>query len=529
MTPLDPRRTSLRLVLSVASLVLAASIVACGSDSPGESEASGGAVTGGATTGGGGSPGAGGAMGGAAGSTASQGGAVSGGSATGGRATGGEGPASGGGSGGAPPTGGSGGIGGSNPSGGTGGAGPTGGVGGSEPGGGAGGNDPTGGAGGGGPTGGVGGDPSGGSGGEAPSGGAGGALTGGAGTGGSGEGGVVSGGPRWLGRVDASDPDAVRFAWQGAGVIATVSGSDIAVSLRTEGTDTVFFQPVIDGVQAERFEVRSGGDRTVTLATGLPASDHVVELLRDTEGMYGVSTFLGFTSGTVLGAPAPSGRLVEVVGDSISAGYGNLGSEPHPNWVANPACHWTAENSSYYLTYAAIAGRALDAEVSTLARSGWGICRDADGDPSGVLPAVYDNAVGTDDATPWGFEPAASAVVINLGTNDMAPGDPGDAYGTALLAFLEEVRSQYPGAWIVLAAGSMLGDAERGTILGYLVSVRDARAAGGDERVSVLDLGAQDMGADGSVPTGCDWHPNVADHERMAVLLEAELRDRLGW
>lgn len=518
----------LRLVLSLATVVLAASIVACGSDSPGESTESGGAASGGATTGGGGSPGAGGATGGAAGSTASQGGAVSGGSATGGatggRATGGDGPATGGASGGAPPTdGGSGGAvptGGSGPSGGTGGVGPTGGVGGSEPSGGAGGDDPTGGSGG---------DPSGGSGGDGPSGGAGGALTGGAGSGGSGEGGVVPGGPRWLGRVDASDPDAVRFAWQGAGVIATVSGSEIAVTLRTEGTDTVFFQPVIDGVEAERFEVRSGGDETVTLATALPATDHVVELLRDTEGMYGVSTFLGFTSGTVIGAPAPSGRLVEVVGDSISAGYGNLGSEPHPNWVATPACHWTAENSSYYLTYAAIAGRALDAEVSTLARSGWGICRDADGDPSGVLPAVYDHAVGTDDAAPWGFVPEASAVVINLGTNDMAPGDPGDAYGTALLAFLEEVRSRYPGAWIVLAAGSMLGDAERGVILGYLASVRDARAAGGDERVSVLDLGAQDMGADGSVPTGCDWHPNVADHERMAALLEAELRDRLGW
>jgi len=451
---------------------------------------------------------------------------VSGGSATGGRATGGGGPATGGASGGAVPTGGIGGSGGSGPSGG-GGAGTTGGVGGSEPSGGAGGDDLTGGAGGDDPTGGSGGEPSGGSGGDAPSGGAGGAQIGG--SGGGGEGGAVPGGPRWLGRVDASDPDAVRFAWQGAGVIATVSGSEIAVTLRTEGTDTVFFQPVIDGVQTNRFEVRSGGDETVTLATALPAGDHVVELLRDTEGMYGVSTFLGFASGTVVGAPAPSGRLVEVVGDSISAGYGNLGSEPHPGWVATPACHWTAENSSYYLTYAAIAGRALDAEVSTIARSGWGICRDADGNPSGVLPAVYGNAVGTDDATPWGFEPEASAVVINLGTNDMAQGDPGDAYGTALLAFLEEVRSQYPGAWIVLAAGSMLGDAERGTILGYLESARDTRAAGGDERVSVLDLGAQDLGADGSVPTGCDWHPNVADHARMAALLEAELRDRLDW
>ena len=47
-------------------------------------------------------------------------------------------------------------------------------------------------------------------------------------------------GPRWVGRVDASNPDAVRFAWDGAGVVAIVAGSTIATKLRTEGTNTVY-------------------------------------------------------------------------------------------------------------------------------------------------------------------------------------------------------------------------------------------------------------------------------------------------
>ena len=41
--------------------------------------------------------------------------------------------------------------------------------------------------------------------------------------------------------------------------------------------------------------------------------------------------------------------------------YGNLGVEPHPDWVANPACHWTAENSSWFRTYAAAATNPVDA------------------------------------------------------------------------------------------------------------------------------------------------------------------------
>jgi hypothetical protein len=364
----------------------------------------------------------------------------------------------------------------------------------------------------------------------------GGGTTGGANSGGTSSGGAATGGtgtvlgaPRWLGRVDASDPAAVRFAWQGAGVVAIVEGSEIAVQLRTEGTDIIYFQPLIDGVEADRFGVESGGDRTVTLATGLAATEHVVELVRDTEGMYGESTFLGFSAGTVVGAPAGNGRLIEVVGDSISAGYGNLGVEPHPDWVANPACHWTAENSSFYQTYAAIAGRALDAEVSTIARSGWGMVRDLDGNGSGVLSAVYDHAVGTDDDTPWDFGPMASAVVINLGTNDVAQGDPGTPYEEAYLDFLAEVRSHYADAWIFLAIGSMLSGTERDTILGHLESVLDQRTTTGDDRVSILDLGVQELGSDGSVPTGCDWHPNVADHERMGAILVDELRTRVEW
>lgn len=356
-----------------------------------------------------------------------------------------------------------------------------------------------------------------------------GGTTGAGGTGSGGTSAFITGGPRWVGRVDATDANAVRFAWQGAGLVATVNGSSIAVKLRTDGTSTVYFQPVIDGKMATRFKVDTGADQTVTLASGLAATDHVVELYRDTEGMYGLSTFLGFTSGTVKGAPGPSGRSIEVVGDSISAGYGNLGSEPHPNGVASPACHWTADNSTWYQTYAAIAGHALNAEVSTIARSGWGMYRDAAGNTSGVLSSIYANALGTNSNVVWGFVPKASVVVINLGTNDWGPGDPGTPYETAYKSFIATVRSHYPDAWIFLTIGSMTGEPGLSQVKAHLANVVAAGAATGDQKLASFDLGVQNMGADGSVPTGCDWHPNVADHQRMAGILQQQLSAKLGW
>lgn len=347
-------------------------------------------------------------------------------------------------------------------------------------------------------------------------------------TGGTGGADDLDGSPRWLGRVDASDPEAVRFAWQGAGLIATVSGSMIAVELRTEGTPVVYFQPVIDGEPGERFGVTD--TQEVILAEGLSEGPHQVELYRETEGRYGVSTFLGFSAGEVLGAPADPGRLIEVVGDSISAGYGNLGEEPHPNWVADPACHYTAENSSWYATYAAQAGRALGAEVSTVAVSGWGMSRELGGGAEGVLSSVYENALGTADPTPYAFERKADAVVINLGTNDWGEGDPGEAYELAYFDFIATVRTQYPSAWIVLTIGSMTGEPELTEVKTRLSNVvSSVQEATGDEKLLTFDLGTQNLGADGSIPSGCDWHPNVADHERMAGILESQLSAALGW
>jgi hypothetical protein len=338
----------------------------------------------------------------------------------------------------------------------------------------------------------------------------------------------TSPGVRWLGRVDTRDSQNPRFSWQGAGVIATVHGSAIAVKLRTEGTDSVFFQPVVDGKPTPRIEVKSGADRDVTLATGLADSDHEVALYRETEGQFGVSTFLGFTRGTLQAAPRSNGRLIEVIGDSISAGQGILGSETHPNGVASP-CDGGASNSSWFATYASLAGHALHAEVSTIARSGWGMYRDGTGDTQGVLSSLYDNTLGSSDTPKWTFDRQPAVVVINLGTNDWNVGDPGPAFESAARDFIQRIRSHYPSAWIFLAIGSKLWGSQFDEANARLRSVAAERAAAGDSKVISFDLGIQNLGADSMIPTGCAWHPSAAEHRRMASILRKQLATKLGW
>jgi hypothetical protein len=339
---------------------------------------------------------------------------------------------------------------------------------------------------------------------------------------------VTAAGVRWVGRVDASDTAVPAFTWSGTGFVASVSGSSIAVKLGTKGSsDAVFFQPVIDGVPGQRFSV-STPEQIVSLGTGLAGGEHVVELYRESEGKFADSQFRGFSEGTLGTPPAAPGRLLEIVGDSISAGFGNLGSEEHPNYGPDPdgGCEFSTETQSAYLTYGAMAARQVGADASIVALSGWGAYRDNTNSKFGTLSKVYENTLGVRSMPLWTFGQQADAVVINLGTNDFSAGDPGQAeFEGAYTALLRTIRAKYPDAFIFCMIGPLLYGSGLSSATSYITAVVAAENAAGDARVKLLNFGQQNS----SLGTGCSYHPNVTVHTQMAGQLVAELRAALGW
>lgn len=315
----------------------------------------------------------------------------------------------------------------------------------------------------------------------------------------------------WIGRYDDSDPAFKRFGWSGVGFVVRFDGTGASVTMDDAAG---WWTLVVDGQVQPPFTT-SGGEQSYTLATGLPAGEHTIEMYRRTEGSFGPSNIAEPTlEGELLPPPAVT-RRIEIIGDSITCGYGNEG--------ANEFCNFSADTENHYLSYGAVAARAVGAELQTVAWSGKGLVNNYGDDTFEPMPMIYDRTVASEQAS-WDFSWQPDVVVINLGTNDFSTdGDPGEGqFVPAYVGFLAHLRDVYPDALLLPISPSLGGD-ELTMVEGYIQSAIDMRAAAGDTNIATANINTDPIG------WGCDYHPSVATHAVMGELLADELAMQLGW
>jgi lysophospholipase L1-like esterase len=321
---------------------------------------------------------------------------------------------------------------------------------------------------------------------------------------------------RWVGRFDTRDPAGPRCAWPASSVTVRFKGTALNVKMAASSND--WWQVVVDDKPTQILKPKSSS-QVYALASGLPEGEHTVQLVRRTEAFVGTTQFRGFelnAGGKLLAIPSAK-RRIEVIGDSISCGYGNEGKDENE--------HFSPTTENAYMTYGACAARELGAEYVCTAWSGkkmW---------PDNTIPALYDLALPQDPKSTWDFGKwRPDVVLINLATNDFGKGIPDEkGWVGAYKAFVERVRRNYPNAEIYVASGSMMGDWGEGkpltTLKKYLAMVVADRQAAGDAKIHELDFAPQDR-ANG---LGSDWHPSVKTHEIMAKQFVDTLRKDLGW
>lgn len=314
----------------------------------------------------------------------------------------------------------------------------------------------------------------------------------------------------WVGRYDASDPSVMRAGWSGTGLVVRFDGTGAAVRM----DDAARYHTVVVDGAVQPTLATSPGEQLYALATGLPPGEHTVELYRRTEGSFGPTVIHEVEIDGELLPPPPVTRRMEIIGDSITAGYGNEGTDP---------CSFSAETENHYLTYGAIAAREVGAELHAIAWSGKGIVYNFGDDVTDPLPDVYDRTLASETAA-WGFDWQPDVVAINLGTNDFSTdNDPSqELFVGEYVAFLTHLREVNPGALLLVLDPSLFG-AEADLVQGYLMEVVAQRQAAGDTAVAFADINVTWLGS------GCDGHPDLATHAAMGERLADELRRRLGW
>jgi lysophospholipase L1-like esterase len=193
-----------------------------------------------------------------------------------------------------------------------------------------------------------------------------------------------------------------------------------------------------------------------------------------------------------------------VIGDSITCGYGDLGTDP--------SCHFSPATEDHYLSYGRLLSDRLDADLSTVAWSGRGVVKNYDGEIAPLMPELYPRVLPQDAGSRWSFQRPADYVVINLGTNDFStePDPSLETFASEYEKLLRLVRDKNPGARIIATVGPMLMPADRARAEAAIQKAVAARVAMGDVEVAFHHLEAENQ------KPGCDYHPGLRTHRAMA-------------
>ncbi|CAK7218476.1 hypothetical protein SEUCBS140593_003557 [Sporothrix eucalyptigena] len=335
---------------------------------------------------------------------------------------------------------------------------------------------------------------------------------------------------RYLGRVN---PATKELTWPGTGVAFTFTGTTATIGLASvTGTNSV--ELIVDGGAPTVISNVAG--TSISLPAPLAQGNHTVVLRKRSEALFG-SIFVGnvTTDGSLSVNTAPT-RQIEIIGDSITVGYGLDGTNP---------CTNTAAIEDNPKTYGAVAADALGADYNVVAWSGKGVIRNyvtTDVDTSPIMPQLFTRYGANDADNSYSFPAdwAPQAIVVNLGTNDFSymatnasgrsyaarPPIQASAYVNATVQFVHTVQMHYPTAHVFLLGSPMLSD--------NYPTAADAQKTTQTEALksATLQLGATahfvDWPTQGS-SVGCDYHPNAATHAAQGDVLAKAIAAVLKW
>ncbi len=322
-----------------------------------------------------------------------------------------------------------------------------------------------------------------------------------------------------LGRTEVTESGIVPHT-TGAG-IAFYSDGGGDITLTVTGSSTKFnaqcFAVYIDGIMEKRLVLEhplyQSVTETLTVAEGLEAGTHRIEIVRETEEANAQCVFKALSLNGTLTAVPDAPMLIEFVGDSLTCGYSAL-----PRTDAKLSIEHSLLEAGTR-TYAYLTAQKLGMDFQACCTSGYGVVCGWNADGAN-LQTMYGYTAyhhSKNDADKWSFARPADIVVINLGTNDnmrmSACGKTKDDIKEGILSLMQQAKEKNPDAAVVWCTGMM------GTFFKEEVLANIEQLGGSEAGFYFCELPYGTSGGAG--------HPNLDEHAAAGEALTAFLKDNV--
>lgn len=332
--------------------------------------------------------------------------------------------------------------------------------------------------------------------------------------------------------------DTLWMAWSGSGAAFTFFGKSCAITMTGDSTSyatgekdnqariaiEVNDQRVVDALM-------DAPEKTFPIFSSDTAQEVSVRIIKLSESAMSTCAIKWITVDTDgrIQPAAPKAHRIEIVGDSITCGYGTDDLDPEH--------HFITATEDVTKSYSYKTAQALNADYSLVSLSGYGIISGytatAEEKVDQILPKYYDklgfsygNYLGMKpQETAWNFQSKPELIIINLGTNDdsycLDHHDRQLDYQQNYTAFLKTVRSHNPAAKLLCVLG-MMGDRLYPFVK---AAAADYTAQTGDTNIACMPFPVQ-LAEDGYA---ADWHPSIVTHDKATERLVAYVKQLMGW
>jgi len=288
------------------------------------------------------------------------------------------------------------------------------------------------------------------------------------------------------------------------------------------GCENSYFTVYVDGVRQPTRIAVSSVAKNVKIASFDKKGEHTIRVINQTENNYNINDLIELRfKGELKAPPADKDLYFEFIGDSVTCGMGNIGT----NTSEHPGTSKLEDGSQ---CYGYIASEKLGADCSVIAQSGIGLSVSWD-DP--MIPFYQAASYNRDREAKYDFENARvpDVVVINLGSNDYYINNsknddsPHKDWAIATPAALKEkamefisvVRSSYGENMPIVWVSKFIGIGDK-----YVNAINQAIAELGGEGAGLYRLDVtQNTG-------GAQWHPDVSGHKKAAEELVKFIEDK---